>query len=238
MFNPLLNDEFAPITSMIGFLEHDAHSIVGTFVDWQKKIQAARGVSLVTRELTGSLQDKLVSLLPLTNVEARRFLFLPTKSNWTTYVENGHAGTDFSAVQVLTELLSCRGIEAGHVPHTIRKVEGRELGRFGATILSIFPPPNMPSARRAVSLVNDGGPWVFDLIGEALPFENLKQYEARRIRDRFPPETLDEYLRHLGIRMFEPDFYETGQPAFLVEKQGPCAPGLKKFTLAEAREHF
>ena len=92
--------------------------------------------------------------------------------------------------------------------------------------------------RRSIGAVNDGGRWRFDANGELLDFERPEWYKTRQIRDRFTPEMLDEYLRHFGIQFFSPDFYNVAQPAFLISKEGPVAPGLKEYSLQEARTSF
>ena len=90
---------------------------------------------------------------------------------------------------------------------------------------------------RSLAAANDGGRWVFDQFGEPFPFEKLEQYQARRLRDRFTFDMLQEYLHHLGLSPFEESFYlPDGAPAWLVEKTGPLVRARKEYTLAEARE--
>jgi hypothetical protein len=92
--------------------------------------------------------------------------------------------------------------------------------------------------QRSIYAANDGGRSKFGANGKPFDFEQLERYKAKQIRDRFTPEMLDEYLRHFGIRFFSPDFYNVPQPAYLIAKEGPCAVGLKEFSLEEARLHF
>jgi hypothetical protein len=94
MVNQLYDDRYAPITKEIGFLECNATTAVVAFQEWQLPIQSGRGVRLNQRELGGAFPPKLESLLPLTSHEARRFLFLPTASKWTAYLDSGWRGTD------------------------------------------------------------------------------------------------------------------------------------------------
>jgi len=39
------------------------------------------------------------------------------------------------------------------------------------------------------------------------PSEQVEQYHARRVRDRFTLDMLNDSLRHLGLAPFEEDFY-------------------------------
>lgn len=242
MPNQLFDDRYAPITSEIEFLECDAKTAADAFQEWQHRIQSGRGVRLNRRELVGDLPAKLESLLPLTSHEARRFLFLPTQSNWTAYFENGWRGNDVSAVSYLSRKMGWRAIRADCVPHTMRKTPAGEHGRYGATILEVYAADSsgcsVLNVRRSIGVVNDGGRWAFDIQGEPFDFEDLERYKAREIRDRFTPEMLQEYLNALGIRFFSVDFYNTAQVAYLISKEGPCAAGLKEYSLDEARASF
>jgi hypothetical protein len=241
MRRQLLDDGYAPITSEIEFLECDAKAAADAFQEWQHPIQSGRGVSLNLREIGGDLPTKLDSLLPLNSHEARRILFLPTASNWTAYLENGWRGTDVSAVSHLSRTMRVRAIRAVCVPHTIRKA-GCEIGRSGATIFELYAADSSGccylNVRRSVSAAYDGR-WTFDANGDPpLEFEHLERYNARQIRDRFTPEMLDEYLRTFGIHFFSADFYDVPQPAYLISKEGPCAAGLKEYSLDQARTGF
>jgi hypothetical protein len=205
MPNQLYDDRYAPITSEIEFLECDAKTAADAFQQWQQPIQSGRGVRLNRRELIGDFTSKLESLMPLTSHEARRFLFLPTTSKWTAYIENGWRGNDVSAVSHLSRAMRCRAIRAVSVPHTMRKTPTGELGRYGATIFEVYAADSSGcsflNVQRSVDAANDGGRWKFGANGQPFAFEDLERYKARQIRDRFTPEMLDEYLRHFGIHL-------------------------------------
>jgi hypothetical protein len=239
----LLDDRYAPITSEIGFLECAVKTAANAFQEWQQPIQSLRRVRLNRREIVGDLPTKLDSLLPLTSHEARRFLFSPTKSSWTAYFDSGWRGTDvFSTVSQLCTRIGCRGIRGVSVPHAIKKAAGREVGRSGSTIFALYLPEatscSFLNIRRSVSAAYDGR-WTFDANGEPpLEFEQLERYNARQIRDRFTAEMLDEYLRTFGIHFFSADFYDVPQPAYLISKEGPCAAGLKEYSLDQAHTGF
>ncbi len=242
MTSQLYDDRFAPITSEIEFLECDAKAAADAFQEWQCPIQSARGVRLNSREVLGDFPARIANLLPLTSHEARRILFIPTGSKWTAYLDNGWQGTDISAVSYLSRKMGCRAVRAVSVPHTMRKTPTGELGRYGVTIFELYSAETNGSSplniRRSISAANDGGRWRFDSNGEPLDFERPEWYKARQIRDRFTPVMLDDYLRHFGIQFFSPDFYNVAQPAFLISKEGPTAPGLKEYSLQEARTTF
>jgi hypothetical protein len=234
----LLDDHWAPVTSEIGFLEIEVERAARAFAEWQGKLMAPRSISVVMRPVSGTLDQVLSALLPLTGGERRRHLFMSTRSPWSAYVDNAPGGTDAaSAMAYMARTVGCRGLRVVAVPHTLRK----DKGRYGAVMLEVYGPhrTNWLNYLRTIYASNDGGRWVFGQSGEPFPFEKLEQYQARRVRDRFTFDMLKEYLRHLGLAPFEEDFYlPGGAPAWLVEKTGPVVPTHKEYTLAQAREDF
>jgi hypothetical protein len=125
-------------------------------------------------------------------------------------------------------------------PHRVKKVSGRETGQSGAVMFELYLPTgyngNISNTRRAIASTYDGR-WTFYASGEPpLEFENPAYYTARKIRDRFTPEILDEYLRHLDIRYYDPDYYDVPKPGYLVEKVGPTYERVREYTLEAARE--
>jgi hypothetical protein len=123
------------------------------------------------------------------------------------------------------------------VPHTLRD----DKGRHGAVMLELYGPKETHwlNYLRTLYVSNDGGRWVFGQSGEPLPFEKQERYQARKVRDRFTFDMLEEYLHHLGLSPFQEDFYlPQGSSAWLVEKTGPVVPAQKEYTLAQAREDF
>lgn len=234
----LLEDRWAPTTSEMGFLETDAEHAARAFSAWQGGLLAPRGISVTVHPVSGSLEQALSTLLPLTSPETRRHLFMPTRSPWTAYVENTRGGTDAaSAMSYMAETLGCRGMRVVAVPHTLRK----DKGRYGAVMWEVYGPRQTDwlNYLRTLYASNDGGRWVFGQSGEPFPFEKLEHYQARKVRDRFTFELLAEYLHHLGLSPFQEDFYlPQGAPAWLVEKAGPVVASHQEYTLAQVRENF
>jgi hypothetical protein len=233
----LLDDRWAPAASEMGFLETDVEHAARAFTGWQAGLEASRGIAVQVQPVLGTLEQALSTLLPLTSPERRRYLFMPTRSAWTGYVDNARSGTDAaSAMAYMSRTLGCRGLRVVAVPNTYRKGKGR----YGAVMLEVYGPHRTAwiNTVRVVSASNDGGRWVFDQFGEPFPFEKVERYQERRVRDRFTFDMLREYLLHLGLSPFEEGFYlPEGAPAWLVEKTGPVASPYKEFTLAEARAH-
>jgi hypothetical protein len=235
----LLNNRLAPITLTIVFFETRSDVAADAFIAWQEPIQRERGVSLTRRHLHGVLDSVLRSLLPLTTVERRRFLFISAKNNWTAFFDSGHHGTDPSTY--ISKLLNCRAVRVTGVPHTFKTGSKGERGRWGATIFELIDPrAGLPYDRvRSVYAANDGGRWVFGCHGEVQSFERIVAYSAKRIRDRFTPAMLSDYLSAPGIFAFDESFYECESiGAELIEKKGPCAPKMVEVSLEDVQMEF
>ena len=233
----LLADRMAPITSNVGFVEAPAEAVCEAFVDGQRPLLARRDVELTAEAVGGDLEAVLRRLLPLTNVERRRYLFVPTRSRWSAFFDNGHQGTDvFAPVSFLSQEQGWRGLRVLAVPHTYRR-DGS--GRYGGLALELYgpsPPADEFGHIRSIDLINDGGRWSFGVSGDPLPFEREEAYHARRKTDRFSLDLLAEYLEHLGVHAFDASWYmPPGEQALLVAKHGPASERLREFTLAEAQ---
>jgi hypothetical protein len=233
----LLEDRWAPVTSTMGFLELGAEQAAQAFATWQRGLPASRDNTIEVLPVSGTLEQVLSSLLPLTSGERqRRYLFIPTRSAWTAYVNSVWTGTDAaSAMSVMARRLSIRCLRVVAVPHTLRGNQGR----YGSVMLDVFGPEQpgkISNYVRSIYAANDGGRWVFGHSGEPFPFEQVEQYQARRVRDRFTFEMLKDYLRHLGLAPFEEDFYmPPGSCAWLIQKTGPLTTVGREYTLEEAR---
>jgi hypothetical protein len=226
----LLGGKLSPITNTIGFLRRNKADAVNEFALWQKDIQARRGVSIVTREVSGDLEAVIRQLLPLTSVERRRFLFIPTPSNWTAFIDNGHQGTDvFSPLSYLAEKLRCEAVRAT----AILDGGGKQ---YPATIFELFGPARADFLNyvRSVATAYDGRKWSFSAEGEVQPFEQVDRYADRSVQMRFTPEMLDSYLRSMQISAFEEEFY-LSEDATLVEKVGPIAPAAREYHLSDVQ---
>lgn len=115
--------------------------------------------------------------------------------HWTAMLTDGPLGTDVGMLPSLAAReIDCMAIRATAV--------GPESDRFGAVVLEVFDPSSTEDllrCRRSISAADDGWRWVFSQVGVPFEFEDLGAYGRRRIRDRFTPAMLNEYLRSLGV---------------------------------------
>jgi hypothetical protein len=233
----LLGGSLAPITSEIGFIELPLSRAVESYSEWQRPIQEPLGRSLVMTSVNGTLEEVLSSLLPLVSIVPNRALFVPTVSSWTAFFSNGWRGTDaFPPMSYLAGKAGCRGLRVVAVRDSMDAAPTSRRSRYGALILELYGPRGEPlNYVRTISLVNDDG-WSFDQSGTPFPFEDIANYSARKVRDRFTFSMLENYLTHLGLKPFEETFYlPAGTFAMLMEIHGPRPAGTHEYSLRAAR---
>jgi len=237
--NLLLNDEYAPITSEIGFIETSVDRAVDGFSRWMEPLLAKRDLRARRSKVTGRLRQALQHLLPLTGVEATRYLFVPTSAPWIAYFDNFVTGADASSVMSQLSLrCRTRSVRVVAIPHTRQDRLGK--GRYGAAILEIYAPQETGFLNylRTVCLINDGGKWSFEASGSPQPFEDIEAYNASSIRERFSFELLRNYLGALGVSAFDDDFYCPTGESILVEVTGARDHPLPEYELADARAQY
>ena len=143
----LLEDRWAPVTSTMGFLELEAEQAAQAFATWHRGLVTTHGFTIEVLPVSGTLEQVLSLLLPLSGGETQRRLFIPTRSAWTAYVSNQWTGTDAaSPMSVMARRLSIRGLRVVAVPHTLRG----DRGRYGAVMLEVY-----------------GAPWPLPMMGAA-----------------------------------------------------------------------
>jgi len=156
-------------------------------------------------------------------------------------MNNNHLGTDARMLMmVLADELACDCINVVCIENTLTGAYTKKNGRYGAMMFELYRPQGMRDYNtvRSISAMNDGGKWSFDTFGEALPFEEVESYQAKRVKDRFTPEMLDRYLKSLGIHAFDEAFYDSPGEAYLVETEGPTYPNFQSYSLEEVRARF
>jgi len=226
----LLDERYAPITSAMGFIEAPLDRVWRALAGWRRQLR----IDTETEELDEPFPQALRRLEPLTTHAHPRELVIETSPSWTLYVSNSLRGTDPAPVAVLAEFLACRSVYVVTTPHTADAPGVRE-GRFGGLQFRLFGPRPNPILNhvRSIDLIYDGDRWVFDIAGEPQPFEHPDRYKARRLRDRFTSEMLEEYCRALGIEVFDPSFY--GSRAVLVRTAVDLPPAALSLSLEEAQ---
>jgi hypothetical protein len=127
------------------------------------------------------------------------------RRDWSMLLTDGPHGTDLGMLPSLAAReLGCTGIRA------VCLADG--AGPYPARILEVFGPGGVPPLLgvRSIATSNDGGRWVFETSGDALPFEDKAAYNEPRKADRFSPALLLAYLSKLGVPVDVEPKWEAG----------------------------
>lgn len=158
---------------------------------------------------------------------------------WTAYFTCSLSpDTAFSPVSHLSKTMLVSAVVITAIPSTI-DLPGIERGRPGALSFALLGPlkTGFLNQVRTVELIQDpGNGWIFATGGLEQDFETPSAYSARRKRDRFTSEMLEQYCRALGIDPFDDGAYSG--PAILVERDVIYPDQRIEMTLEQARRHF
>jgi hypothetical protein len=227
--------DLAPITVNFGFVEADLGTLCAWYEKREREILAHRSNTVVTRNVAGLLADKLLSLLPLTSIEHRRILLVPTRSPWTAFFDNGWRGTDASGLWYTAQEVRCRAVRVCLADDIKRK---KTHVQFGARVFELYGPNRTDWLNhiRSICVMNDGGKWGQSVFGSPLSQEDATWFSAARVRERFQPEHLIELLKRIGIDAFSEDFYAS--EGAIIERVGPTADGLQEYNLEDVNPYL
>lgn len=221
-------ERFVPLTLRMGFLESDFERTSDAYLRWQTELAAQRMSTIHSRHIREGLNG-LLSLQPLTTPICRTFL-LETRSRWTAFVDNGLRVSDpGSPVGHLSSIIPCRSVVETCVPDrsTVRKRGA--LRTYGAVIFTIYGPngKDRMNRERSIGVMNDGSRWKFWAEGNTQPFEEVGQYRARKVRERFTCDMLERYCAALGIYPFSEAFFGSrGLVVSIPDQWSPLDPSM------------
>lgn len=213
----LFAEQYAPITSRIGYLEYPFADTVALFAAWRRGL----GDDIHETDATADgFPYAFHRLEPLSIPGVTRWLLVEA-GHWTAYFDNSLLGTDaFSPIGHLARVAQVRGLMICTVP----EVPNRRLGAVKWELLADHPTTWL-NFQRQIGMVHDGDRWMWDSFGEPLPFEQVERYRARRVRDRFDSHLVEAYSRAVGIDAFEPSTY--GPRIAFIEDRRPPPPGVE-----------
>ncbi len=125
----------------------------------------------------------------------------------------------------LSRTIHCQGLRVLHVREDSTKA-------FPANALNMYGPNVVEHSNtiRSIGVGYDGYNWEFASSGTPQDFENPMSYTEDRIQDRFSFQLLERYLKRLGLRPFEEEFY-LPESAILIQKEGPSNLRSQEFGL-------
>ncbi len=196
---------YPPVTYSIGFVRCCPVESAEAYVAWLRRLHLTE-MKNKTSLVEGPLGNALSTLKRL-RTPYNKVLFTATDSEWTSVFTNDSHG--WGCREHTSQLGIQLGRETIHVsciPHSFSSSNPR--GQPGCVCMEI----NASKEVNGYVCIRHAGvyfesSWEFLEWGSRLPFEKPEYYSRRRIRERFPPELLAEYLEYYRIRVFDPTFY-------------------------------
>lgn len=225
-----LQNEFAPVTFDLGFVDIPFDRAASFFASWIEFVHHLHGLEYSLAHLDGKLPELLEQLFPVVTPPDREML-VSTRGGWTAYFDNSLGGNAATRVGYMCNELSCRGVAVSCAPHV---QSSGDRGVYGAVTFDMFAPhaTEFLNRLRSIRVVNNDG-WEFFAIGPEQPFEEKEKYSSRRTVDRFTPEMLERYCLALGIDVFNADFY--GPTALMATTRSPLPHTSLPLSRTEAR---
>lgn len=189
---------FNPVSSSICFVNAPIEKIAPFWLKWNNDIFCELGWQVKFEEINGTLEDKLLALLPL---NGRKNLLTETGDGGVAYFANHPSspaiecepGLWCETFKLRQIWIMCDDIKPGDA--------------IGSVQFNYFDYAVTPRKQRIVYAYKDGR-WSFNQHWEPLPFEDLEAYKEKRIRDRLTPEMVERYCQEFGINPYDTDFYK------------------------------
>lgn len=194
----LLNNRFRPVTDGWGFIKAPFSTVADAVYDWMKSLHP----QTFRLDFESSLEQALGDLEPFNEGP---FLVAEGQGAWTALFRAPDGASD--ALAHLAREYKWEAVDVEYVEDDFDYE--RQAGRPGGVQMALLGGSDADEMNysRLISATNQCNRWEFDSSGRIRPFEQPERYKARRIRDRFTPEMLDEYCQALGIRPFDETFY-------------------------------
>lgn len=228
----LASEEFAPITSAVGYLELPLEEAVSAMTEWVGTLRPW----VVAKPTSEPFPAVLRCLEPLIGGSRPRQLLVSVGPRWTAYFDCLLRGTDpVGPIGHLSRTVRCQGVVVDCTP-TMKEVPGVRPARYGSVQFQLFGPlaTDFINYVRTVYVAFDGSKWEFGANGVEQAFEEPSRYKARRVRDRFTSDMLERYCQALGIDVFNVDAY--GPDAVLIESGDPVPPTATVKSLAAVQQ--
>lgn len=188
----LYGGAYLPFTEPIWYVNASFDRVAAATREW---LDGLGGRSYTN--LNEPLSIMLGRFEPGAGVSPKHLLVATSDDQWTAvFSQDGDIGTAY----VLGARLDCLHFRSSHHRHI---TSNKQIVSYGGTSLWIKSGANYLRSIQA----SYQSRWQWDISGEPLPFENLENYKAKIIRDRFPLSRLNEYCRALGVDRNSPDFY-------------------------------
>jgi hypothetical protein len=209
---------FAPVSTSIAFVNVAIDDIVPWWFTRFYNLDKEPGWTVTLNEVHGSLDDKLVALLPL---NSRKNLVTETSNGGVAYFSNHPASPSVES----EPLYWCEIFKKRLIWISCKNVKPTDP--VGSVQFNFSDHSRSPQHNRGVAAYKDNR-WNFFQFGAPLPFEDLEAYKAKKKKDRLTPEMVERYCQQFLIDPYDPDFYQ-GKGYIINLRPYPDYPALTRY---------
>jgi hypothetical protein len=200
-------DKYAPVTSGFSIVGARLDEVVDHWLAWQREGWEVNGFKMPVLHMDGSLAAKLDALLPL---DSRARLMTETRDGRIAIFANFCQGDGSSDAPYLARYFERDNLRV--VLSERRKYDGKAVLNTLPSIQFDWAGYGIKSDHwlgyktRSIAAHMENR-WEWHEHGEPFPWEETEAYTAKRIKDRLTPEMVERYAKHMGIDLFDPDYY-------------------------------
>jgi hypothetical protein len=197
--------KYAPVTTKFTVLRTGLDRVYNFWIEWHRRNWEVNGFKLEIQHFEGALSNKLDAMLPLDN---KQILLTETKDGRLAIFENSSVGSGSTDANYLANSFKLEKINFTFVHDGM----AGKLKRIGSTQFYWVDYDSevvngWRYTRSRYIAAHKESRWEWDEHGTPFPWEETEAYSAKRIKDRLTPEMVERYAKHMGIDLFDPDYY-------------------------------
>ena len=193
----------APVTTSFSIVFASFDEVRDHWLAWHRRGWTPYGFNIPDQRFNHALDTKLDALLPL---DRKARLITETRDGriaiFSNHLNGGDGSTDADYLATHYKRQRVRVVMAEDRP----KMGSLGSTQFGWADWGTKIDHWVGHAFRYVGATKESR-WVWDDGGEPFVWEEVEAYKEKRIRDRLTPEMVERYCAHLGIDLFDPDYY-------------------------------
>lgn len=196
--------KYVPVTTGFSIVGARLDEVVDHWITWQRGIWEMNGFKMPVQHIDGPLSDKLDALLPL---DSWARLMTQTRDGRIAIFANfgqydGSSDAPYLANYFKRDVLRVAMTKS----RKWRDTNLTESTQFGWQDYGTKTDHWVGHKFRGISATKEDR-WTWHEGGTPFPWEETEAYTAKRIKDRFTPEMLERYAKHMGVDLLDPEYY-------------------------------
>jgi hypothetical protein len=197
--------KYAPVTTSFSIIGTHLDMVLDFWIGWHRSIWQRNDWKMPLIPIQGSFSDKLDALLPLDR--QARLLTETADGRLAVFCNfsqtNGSTDADYLAHSFKLEKIDFTLAKDGN-NGAISGIGSTQMNwvDYNSDVID-----GWRYTRSRYIAAHKESRWEWHESGTPFPWEETEAYTAKRIKDRLTPEMVERYAKHMGIDLFDPDYY-------------------------------